>query len=44
MLEQSGYQATLQPVIEQKHIDIRTSFVKEHQEDGKIFIKFVKSM
>ena len=26
-----------------KHIDIRTSFVKEHQEDGKIIIKFVKS-
>ena len=26
-----------------KHIDIRTSFVKEYQEDGKIFIKFVKS-
>ena len=25
------------------HIDIRTSFVKEHQEDGKIIIKFVKS-
>ena len=25
-----------------KHIDIRTSFVKEYQEDGKI-IKFVKS-
>ena len=26
-----------------KHIDIRTSFVKEDQEDGKIIIKFVKS-
>ena len=26
-----------------KHIDIRTSFVKEYQEDGKIIIKFVKS-
>ena len=26
-----------------KHIDIRTSFVKEYQEDGKITIKFVKS-
>ena len=26
-----------------KHIDIRTAFVKEYQEDGKIFIKFVKS-
>ena len=26
-----------------KHIDIRTSFVKEYQEDGKINIKFVKS-
>ena len=26
-----------------KHIDIRTSFVKEYQEDGKIVIKFVKS-
>ena len=25
------------------HIDIRTSFVKEYQEDGKIIIKFVKS-
>ena len=25
------------------HIDIRTSFVKEYQEDGKIVIKFVKS-
>ena len=24
-----------------KHIDIRTSFVKEYQEDGKIIIKFV---
>ena len=26
-----------------KHIDIRTSFVKEYHEDGKIIIKFVKS-
>ena len=26
-----------------KHIDIRTSFVKGYQEDGKIIIKFVKS-
>ena len=26
-----------------KHIDIRTSLVKEHQEDKKIIIKFVKS-
>ena len=26
-----------------KHIYIRTSFVKEYQEDGKIIIKFVKS-
>ena len=26
-----------------KHIDIRTSFVKEYQVDGKIIIKFVKS-
>ena len=26
-----------------KHRDIRTSFVKEYQEDGKIIIKFVKS-
>ena len=26
-----------------KHIHIRTSFVKEYQEDGKIIIKFVKS-
>ena len=26
-----------------KHIDIRTSFVKEYQEDGKIIVKFVKS-
>ena len=26
-----------------KHIVIRTSFVKEYQEDGKIMIKFVKS-
>ena len=26
-----------------KHIDIRTSFVMEYQEDGKIIIKFVKS-
>ena len=26
-----------------KHIDIRISFVKEYQEDGKIIIKFVKS-
>ena len=26
-----------------KHIDIRTSFVKKYQENGKIIIKFVKS-
>ena len=26
-----------------KHIDIRTSFVKEYQEDGKIIMKFVQS-
>ena len=26
-----------------KHLDIRTSFVKKYQEDGKIIIKFVKS-
>ena len=26
-----------------KHTDIRTSFVKEYLEDGKIIIKFVKS-
>ena len=26
-----------------KHIDERTAFVKEYQEDGKIIIKFVKS-
>ena len=26
-----------------KHIDIRTAFVEEYQEDGKIIIKFVKS-
>ena len=26
-----------------KHIDIRTSSVKDYQEDGKIVIKFVKS-
>ena len=26
-----------------KHIDIRTSFVKEYQEDGKIVMKFVQS-
>ena len=26
-----------------KHIDTRTSFIKEYQEDGKIIIKFVKS-
>ena len=26
-----------------KHIGIRTSFVKEYQEDGKIIIKYVKS-
>ena len=26
-----------------KHIDIRTAFVKEYQEDGKTIIKFVKS-
>ena len=26
-----------------KHIDIRTSFVKEYQEHGKIIIKFLKS-
>ena len=29
--------------IRTKHIDTRTSFVKEYQEDGKIIIKFVKS-
>ena len=27
-----------------KHIDIRISFVKEYQENGKIIIKFVKSV
>ena len=43
MLEQSGYQTTGQPVTGQRHIDIRTSFVKEYQEDGKIIIKFLKS-
>ena len=26
-----------------KHIDTRTSFINEYQEDGKIIIKFVKS-
>ena len=26
-----------------KHIDVRTSFVKEYKEDGKLIIKFVKS-
>ena len=26
-----------------KHVHIRTAFVKEHQEEGKILIKFVKS-
>ena len=26
-----------------KHIDIRTSSVKEYQEDGKIIIKFIRS-
>ena len=26
-----------------KHIDIRSSFVKEYQEDGKIIIQFMKS-
>ena len=26
-----------------KYIDIRTAFVKEYKEDGKIIIKFVKS-
>ena len=26
-----------------KHIDIRTSFLKEYQEDGEIIMKFVKS-
>ena len=26
-----------------KHIDIRSSFVKEYREDGKIIIKLVKS-
>ena len=26
-----------------KHIDIRTSYVKEYQEEGKIIIKFMKS-
>ena len=26
-----------------KHIDIRTSFMKEYQQDGRIIIQFVKS-
>ena len=26
-----------------KHIDIRTSFVREYQEDWKVIVKFVKS-
>ena len=26
-----------------KHVHIRTAFVKEYQEEGKILIKFVKS-
>ena len=43
MLEQSGYQTTVTTSDRTKHIDIRTSFVKEYQEDGKIIIKFVKS-
>ena len=43
MLEQSGCLTVIQQVTEQKNIDIRTSFVKEYQEDGKIIIKFVKS-
>ena len=42
MWEQFGYPTT-EPQVTTKHIDIRTSFVKEYQEDGKIIIKFVKS-
>ena len=42
MWEQSGYPTTEPPVTGQS-TDIRTSFVKEYQDDGKIIIKFVKS-
>ena len=41
--EQYGCQTTEQPVKYTKHIHIRTAFVKEYQEEGKILIKFVKS-
>ena len=43
MWEQSGYPTTEPLVTGQSDIDIRTSFVKEFQEDGEIIIKFVKS-
>ena len=43
MLEQSGYQTTGQPVIEQSILISELLFVKEYQEDGKIIFKFVKS-
>ena len=43
MLEQSGCPTTDQQVTELSTFYIRTSFVKEYQEDGKIIIKFVKS-
>ena len=38
MLEQSGYQTTVQLVIEQSRV-----LMKEYQEDEKIIIKFAKS-
>ena len=43
MLEQFGYPTIIQQVTEQNIFDIRTSFVQEYKEDGKIIIKFVKS-
>ena len=42
MLVQYGYPTTETQETEQ-NTDIRTAFVKEYQEDGKILIKFVKS-
>ena len=43
MWVQSGCQTTEQPVKEQSYVHIRTAFVKEYQEEGKILIKFMKS-
>ena len=43
MWEQSGYQTNRTTSNRAKCIDIRHSFVKKYQEDGKIIIKLVKS-